>query len=336
MSNAFTVPICFLLPEPDLVVAALPRTIADYWHWQGTAAEITPYWGRYHWVLQSYLYLKQAGLPVTLCNEVPSRGVIITHFDCVDYGFRPTPEQFLIVLLVDREVPHPRARLHLLHNPLQRLPLGLRHDYMPPWPQIGLVPRDAARGDLFETVGYFGYANNLHSDIVAESFQDKLRAIGLRLIVPPPAGWHDFSGIDCIVAIRNFGRDVPHFNKPSLKLFNAWLANVPAILGHETAYRFEGSPGLGYLEATDAGELLSALVELKDNPLRRRALVEHGRRAVEQFSVERTVERWRRLLSQTATNGLEPQRGTGLAALRLGALEALRERVLWRRPGWFQ
>ena len=334
--SSLDAPVCFLLPEPDAVLAALPRTIDDYWEWQGSAAELTPYWGRYHWVLQSYLYLKAAGLPVTLCNEVPARGVIVTHFDCIDYGFRPKPAQTLIVLLVDREVPHPRARLHVLHNPLQRLPLGLAHDYMPPWPQIGLVPRDPARGDRFETVGYFGYAHNLHADIVAEPFQDEMRRLGLRLVVPPPARWHDFSDIDCIVAIRNFGRDVPHFNKPSLKLLNAWLAGVPAILGHETAYRSEGRPGTGYLEATSPAELLAALQALKEDPARRRGLVEHGRQAVEAFGVDRTVERWRRLLSQAAASGHRPGGRLGMGALRQKALEAVRERVLWRRPGWFQ
>ena len=336
MSSAATLPVYFLLPEPNSVLAELPRSIGEYWSWQGKAAEITPYWGRYHWVLQSYLYLKEAGLEVTLCNEIPPRGVIVTHFDCIDYGFRPSPDQILVVLLVDREVAHPRAELHVLHNPLQRLPLGLRHDYMPPWPQIGLVPRDEARGDLFETIGYFGYSYNLHPDIVAESFQEKMRGLGLRLVVPPPADWHDFSGIDCIVALRNFGRHVPHFNKPSLKLFNAWLAGVPAILGHETAYRCEGSPGAGYLEATNTGELLSALQALKDHPQRRRALVEHGHQAVAEFSVERTVARWQNLLSRVTANGLEPSRTSGFAALRRSALEAVRERVLWRRPGWFQ
>ncbi len=336
MSTASAAPIFFLLPEPDAVLAALPRTIDDYWDWQGSAAEITPYWGRYHWVLQSFLFLKAAGLPVTLCNEVPPSGVIVTHCDCVDYGFRPTPEQFLIVLLVDREVPHPRARLHLVHNPLQRLPLGLRHEYMPPWTQIGLVPRAETRGDRFETVGYFGYAENLHPDIVADTFQAEMRRLGLRLVVPPPAAWHDFSEIDCVVAIRNFGRDVSHLNKPSLKLFNAWVAGVPAILGHETAYRREGDPGQGYLEATSPDELLRALQTLKGDPARRRALVEHGRQAVKEFSVERTVERWRALLSRAAASAARSGGRPGLAAWPRGALEALRERVLWRRPGWFQ
>ncbi len=336
MSSAPAATIHFLLPEPDAVLAALPRTIADYWDWQGSAAEITPYWGRYHWVLQSYLFLKAAGLPVALCNEIPASGVIVTHCDCVDYGFRPSPEQYLVVLLVDREVPHPRARLHLVHNPLQRLPLGLRHEYMPPWTQIGLVARDETRGDRFENVGYFGYAENLHPDIVADTFQAEMRRLGLRLVVPPPAGWHDFSEIDCVVAIRNFGREVSHLNKPSLKLFNAWVAGVPAILGHETAYRREGSPGEGYLEATSPEELLRALQTLKDDPARRRALVQHGRQAVQQFSVEATVERWRTLLSRAAASARDSKGRPGLAALPRGVLEAVRERVLWRRPGWFQ
>jgi hypothetical protein len=336
MMPASTPAVCFLLPESDAVLAALPQTISDYWAWQGTAAELTPYWGRYHWVLQTYLYLKAAGVPVTLRNEMPARGVIVTHFDCVDYGFKPSPEQYLVVLLVDREVPHPRAHLHVLHNPLQRLPMGLRHAYMPPWPQIGLVPRDAARGDRFETLGYFGYPHNLHPDLSTDAFQDELRALGLRLVVPPPAEWHDFSGIDCLVAIRNFGRDVPHYNKPSLKLINGWLAEVPTILGHETAYRAEGQPGRGYLEATDAAEVLAALRELRDDPARRHALVAHGRAAMRDFEVDRTVGRWRLLLQQAVAAGRTPPSASMLVAMRRGAAGALRERVLWRRPGWFQ
>lgn len=331
-----TAPICFLLPEPDEVLEALPTSIAAYWQWQGSAAQITPYWGRYHWVLQTYLYLKEAGLPVVLHNAMPQRGVIVTHFDCVDYAFRPAPEQYLVIMLVDREVAHPRARLHVLHNPLQRLPLGLKHCYMPPWPQIALVPRDPARGERFETLGYFGYPHNLHADIVTESFQREIADLGLRMVVPPPAQWHDFSEIDCIMAVRNFGRETSHLNKPSLKLLNAWLAEVPAILGHETAYRHEGQPGRGYLEATTPVELLAAIRLLRDDPVRRRALVDHGRAAVREFAVARTVERWRRLLLQDVVAQSGTASASPLATLGQGAMAALRERVLWRRPGWFE
>lgn len=329
-------PICFLLPEPDAVLEALPTSIAEYWPWQGSAAQLTPYWGRYHWVLQTFLYLKEAGLPVVLRNTMPSRGVIVTHFDCVDYGFRPTPEQYLVIMLVDREVAHPRARLHILHNPLQRLPLGLKHRYMPPWPQIALVPRARARGDRFETLGYFGYPHNLHSDIVAEPFQREIASLGMRMVVPSPANWHDFSEIDCVMAVRNFGRDTSHLNKPSLKLLNAWLAEVPAILGHEVAYRHEGRPGTGYLEATTLAELLDAIRLLRDDPSRRRALVDHGRTAVREFAIEQTVERWRALLLQDVAAESGTATASPLVALGRGAMAAVRERMLWRRPGWFE
>jgi hypothetical protein len=329
-------PICFLLPEPDWVLEALPTSIAGYWQWQGSAAQLTPYWGRYHWVLQTYLYLKDAGLQVVLRNTMPSRGVIITHFDCVDYGYRPTPEQYLVIMLVDREVPHPRARLHVLHNPLQRLPLGLRHRYMPPWPQIGLIPRDPVRGDRFETLGYFGYPHNLHADIIGESFQREIADLGLRMFVPPPAAWHDFSEVDCVMAVRNFGRDTTHLNKPSLKLLNAWLAEAPAILGHEAAYRSEGQPGSGYLEATTPTELLGAIRLLRDDPARRRALVDHGRMAVRNFAVDQTVQRWRRLLLQDVAVDFASRSGSPLVTVGRGAMAAVRERVLWRRPGWFE
>jgi len=328
--------ISFYLPEPDSVIDGLPASIGDYWAWQGTASQLTPYWGRYHWVLQTYLYLKQAGLPVVVTNALPASGVILTHMDCVDYGFRPGPEQYLAIMLVDREVPHPRAHMHILHNPIQRLPLGLRHRYMSPWPQIALVPRDPARGDRFETLGYFGYPNNLHPSISDPAFQAEIQRIGLRMHVPAAAAWHDFSAIDCIMAVRNFGRAEPHLNKPSLKLFNAWLAGVPAVLGYETAYREEGAPGSGYLEATTPEELLAALRTLQSEPDRRRALIEHGRQAMLDFGVERTVERWRRLLNDELLPEAA-QRGDGpFSKMQRAAVNAVRERILWRRPGWFR
>jgi hypothetical protein len=327
---------CFFLPEPDSVLASLPTSMADYWEWQRTASQITPYWGRYHWILQTCLYLKQAGLPVVLSNAMPRSGVIVSHLDCVPYDFKPSADQYLVIMLVDREVPHPRARRHVLHNPTQHLPLGLRYSYMPPWPQVGLVPRDASRGDRFETLGYFGYPNNLDPGITADAFQAQIRSIGLQMQVPSPADWHDFSGIDCIMAIRNFGRAEPHLNKPTLKLLNAWLAGVPAVLGHETACREEGMPGSGYLEATTPAELLDALRLLKADPAKRRALVDCGRAALGAFQVERTVERWRHLLQHEVPKDFGSRLSLTFAALGRGALGALRERVLWRRPGWFQ
>ena len=310
--------------------------MADYWQWQGQAMLSTPYWGRYHWVLQTFLYLKEAGARVELVNTMPPAGVIVTHVDCVEYGFRPTVQQFFVALLVDREIAHPRADMHVLHNPAQRLHLGLKHQYMPPWPQIGLKPRDASRGDRFEVLGYFGYPNNLHPSLSEPSFLKQIEALGLRMFVPPAAEWHDFSGVDCILALRNLGRSHAHLNKPSLKLLNAWLAGVPAVLGYELAYRAEGLPGVGYLEATSAQEVIDALQLLRSDVQQRRSLVQHGQRAVQAFSVAGTTARWLDLLAKAGVAAQAKAAGGPGQRLQQALVGSVRERLLWRRPGWFQ
>jgi hypothetical protein len=325
----------FFLPEKPEVFAALPKRVADYWHWQATATGLLPYWGRYHWVLQTYLYLREGGVPVTLVDRLPEQGVVITHMDCVDYGFRPPPGLTLVVMLVDREVPHPRAHLHVTHNPLQRLPFGLPCCYMPPWPQIGIVPRDPARGDRFESIGYFGYRNNLHPAIADPAFAEALAAMDLKLECPEPSTWHDFSQVDAVVAIRTLGRADAHLSKPALKLYNAWLAEVPSILGHETAYRAEGRPGTGYLEATSVDELLQAIRTLKENTALRRSIVAWGREQARQYEPPRTVARWKSLIADRLQPLHRAQTGNALRQGWHGLRGSALERLLWRMPGRF-
>ncbi len=327
--------ICMFLPESDESFARLPQTVADYWEWQANATGLFPYWGRYHWVLQTYLYLKDAGLPVQIVQHLPSQGVIVTHFDCVDYGFRPSRDQTLVIMLVDREVAHPHAHLHVTHNPVQRLPYGMSHAYMPPWPQIGLIPRDPSRGDRFERVGYFGDALNLDPTLSEGSFRERVSALGLELCVPAPGRWHDFSSMDAIIALRKAGRDNAFLNKPSLKLFNAWLAGVPAILGHESAYRHAGRPGVGYIEATSADDLIRGLEKLQHEPATRQGIVRFGRQAVTDFEPARTVERWSRLIRDTIDPLHEAQTSSRVRRAAHALQGSVLERILWRRPGHF-
>lgn len=327
--------IFFYLPEDDASFARLPGSIDDYWDWQASTPGLAKYWGRYHWVLQTYLYLRQGGLPVHLCNQLPQAGIIVTHLDCVAYDFRPGSGQTLVVLLVDRETPHPHAHLHITHNPVQGLPFGMAHRYMPPWPQVGLIPRDSGRGDSFTRIGYFGYDNNLDPAFAAAEFQAQMAELGLQFHIPPPSAWHDFSTVDAVVAIRKFGRDDPFLNKPSLKLFNAWLADVPAVLGHETAYRHDGKPGVDYLEATTPADVLSALRNLKLDVAQRHAMVAQGRLAVEPYKPASTVARWGRLIDAV----LRPLDQAYAPPSTRRALKAITgpvlERLLWRQAGRF-
>ena len=122
--------------------------------------------------------------------------------------------------------------------------------------------------------------------------------------------WHDFSKIDAIVAVRSFDRRQRYLkhhylNKPATKLYNAWLASIPALLGPEPAYRAEGKPGVNYLEATTLLGVLAALMRLRDDRTLRRALVEQGHLSAVAIRPCQITERWRQFLEQVAVPAYE-------------------------------
>ncbi len=328
-------PVSFYLPCTPAEFIRLPTAIEHYWAWQTSEAGLVPHWGRYHWVLQSFLQLRAAGYPARLVREMPDAGIVVSHVDCFDYGLRPHRDLYLVVLLVDREVPHPHAQWHITHNPVQTLPMWLPFSYMAPWPQVGLVPRRAERGSRFERMAFVGYRQNLMPQLATPQFSAQLRELGLELVIPEPAGWADFSDFDAVLAVRSFGRDEIHLNKPALKLYNAWLAGVPAVLGHEIAYVVEGGPGRAYLEATNEAEVLAALRRLAGDASLRQALMAEGRQRVAHFSEERLREAWVALFERVLLPDANRWMGSAPRRVLHRGAGAIRERLLWRRPGWF-
>jgi hypothetical protein len=75
--------------------------------------------------------------------------------------------------------------------------------------------------------------------------------------------WHDYSDTDVVLAIRELDRDNLWQGKPASKLYNAWHAGVPAILGYVSAFRSERETKLDYLQATSVREVILALKKLK-------------------------------------------------------------------------
>jgi len=325
----------FYLPCTQAQFDRLPTRLDDYNSWQSSETELKPYTGRYHWVLQTYLHLRAAGEAVELLRELPSEGVVLAHIETLSYELRPSSDLLVVPLLVDKDIPLPYAPLHITHNPVQRLPLVMRSRYMPPWPQIGLIPRATDRGDRFETVSFLGFPENLHPSLAGASFAQQLRTLGLTLHIADPSRWHDFSEVDAVLAVRNFGRDAPHLTKPALKLYNAWLAGVPAVIGHETACRAEGKPGEDYVEATDEIQVHRALERLATDLAFRRQVVAGGLARMTRRDTESLRLKWSSLIR----NELLPlhDRWRNDRAYRAGFTLAgqVRERLLWRRPGWF-
>jgi hypothetical protein len=322
------IPVYFFLPEKP---SSLPASIAEYWSWQTTSPDLSPYWGRYHWVLQTYLYFKDYGIECDLIHQLPESGIVITHRDCLEYEIKPSQHIFFVVLLVDRVMPHPYGNFHVIHNPDQKVFWNLTCKYIPPWPQVSLIPRNKERGSTFERVGYFGYPVNLVAELSSDAFLDQISIFGLSLEIPEPKDWNSFLDFDAILAIRNFGRSNEHINKPSLKLYNAWAAGIPAILGYESAYRYEGKAGKNYIEATTVLEVIDGLRTLQDDAAYRGEIVNEG--LIEyacKYTPEITIKKWEQFLLKSIFPAYKSWSQSRLKRELFWLAGRVREPLLWR------
>jgi len=326
---------CYL-PYTDAQLERLPRSMAEYARWQSTETELNPFLGRFHWVLQTQLHLQAAGVDARLTNRLEAAGVLYSHVECLTYGIRPLKDQVLIAALVDKDIPLPHAFLHITHNPVQRLPFFARYRYLDPWPQIGLIPRNPKRGPRFENVYFMGNPEHLHPFFLSTYFTDELQQLGLRLVVPRPNEWHDFSEADCLIAVRNFGTSMTHLQRPALKLFNAWLAGIPAILGYESAYRHRGKINSDYLEVQSESEVIQRLKYLADHVGARQVLTGNGEVRAREITGHAVRDRWIRLLEDLIYPHFKKLRGNQACRVQALTMGSLRERVLWRLPGRFR
>lgn len=302
--------------------------------------------GERAWVLQTYLRLQRAGYPAELAETLPRRGLVVFHakqrravqrqLRRLSGGSGPV----LVGVRADNREPL-LADFEVLQN--GRWADGRRRFALPHWPQAGLIPRGPERGDTVARVGYKGFAANLHAELRSPEWLAFLEQGGLEWVTDAvefagratdeaALAWNDYSRLDLVVAMRPPSRRL-HTAKPATKLFNAWLAGVPALLGPEHACREVRTSPLDYLEVASRREAEAAVERLRQDQGLYRAMVEHGRRRGEAFRFEATTERWAELLfrelparaasrSHRAMHRLPP--GLRVALRRLGRLLALR------------
>jgi hypothetical protein len=192
-----------------------------------------------------------------------------------------------------------------------RLP-GVKSLYVPQWSQPGLVPRNAKRKGV-RTIGFFGHAAiNLAPCFHEERFAGELHALGLQLVIKDRAErvcWHDYSEIDIAISIRN----IPYGHlvlKPANKLTNAWLANVPALIGREPAIEALRRSPLDYLEAHKPEQVFAMLSLLQARPALYESMAEQGRRRAESYTDTAIAQRWRHALRTLKAQFLQWQRRT--------------------------
>ncbi len=281
-------PIYFYLPQKDWL-DNMPEQPDVYWEQFGK--------GIYCWTLQTYLYLKADGFPCSLVGTIPDEGIVIAHRDSFPYGLRPTPKVLMVCIKPDRNS-HPYAQLQVVQNPQDAKNLKNSY-YIPLWRQPGLIPRHPERGDRFENIGYFGISHNLAREIKATSWSKQLEELGLNWQIIPKNRWHDYSNIDAIVAVRNFQQQ-DYTQKPATKLYNAWHAGVPAILGKESAFQSERKNEFDYFEVSSIDDAINVLKRLKDNPQLCQKVRENSQIRAQEVDPQNVLMQWGSFLTNTA------------------------------------
>lgn len=297
-------PIYFYFPQ-NRSTGNLPQNAASYWQWQCIEHSISPMQsGGCFWTLQTYLYLNDYGFPCQLVDTMPDEGIVISHRDYLKESVQPGSKLLLICLRADVDR-HPYAQLHVVQNPYQAIPKKImtlwESHFIPHWLQPSIIPRDPDRGSIFENVMFLGNAVNLVPEFRSPTWYEELEKLGLKFKTKLSHDqWHDYRDTDVVLAIREFGRENHWRGKPASKLYNAWHAGVPAILGYESAFQVERKGELDYLEATSLTEVIAALKKLKEDQEFRSAMVENGRIRSLETHPDNMVKRWQDFLTGVA------------------------------------
>ncbi|MEM8612535.1 MAG: hypothetical protein AAGF93_10990 [Cyanobacteria bacterium P01_H01_bin.105] len=283
--------------------AQLPASSAENWAGFGL--------GIYTWTIQTYLKLREAGVACQLTNQLPDEGIVLFHANAVrGADICPGPKRLLICLKAEATLCL-QAQLHVVQNPCETSRWAGCH-FIPHWPQPNLQPRLPERQDQFETIAFLGHSNSLAAELLEPAWEKQLQQRGLHWLPVINTNswnshqsidtrWNNYQHIDAVVAVRQFNLRRPGYRrKPATKLYNSWLAGVPAILGRELAYHATGTANVDYLEANSITELLSCLDKLQQDVVFRKKLVKKGQLRSIHYTSEVITYQWQQFLTEVA------------------------------------
>jgi len=270
------------------------------------------------WSVQTYVLLKQRGLDVFLTDHyVPDSICVVPHNYLMirDMPFR----SFVVACRTDS----PRPAICEMQSVMNVQAIQGPNDYfLPHWPQPIMIPRDKSRGCRVENLDFKGHPRNLTAPFKSAEFQASLHEIGMDFLFnkQDPAisadpkkqylSWADYSKSDVVLAVRNL-TEYDFGLKPAVKLVNAWLAGVPALLGPEPAYQALRKSELDYLEVVTADDALRELRRLQSHPEIYQQMIENGLRRFEECSADVVAQTWYQFLNGPVAQGYQTWRNSG-------------------------
>jgi hypothetical protein len=252
--------------------------------------------------VKAYGYLSQAGFPCRLTARLPDNGIIVSHREFFADRVAPNSRQLFVCIVADY-FRHSFAQLHLVQN--RRDPMLVRKSrtwpaaFLPHWPETGLIPRDPARADRMENVSYFGMPARLAPQLRTAEFAARMRELGFNFRLIHRSRWNDYSDTDAVLAVRSFAAVSFHKFPPS-KLYNSWIAGVPALLGPESAYQAERRNAHDYFEVRSIDEVLTTLRRLRQDKALREAVARNCAERAAEVSPARLAAAWIEVLSTIA------------------------------------
>jgi len=289
------------------------------------------------WIVQSYIQLRRRGLDVRFVDQFVANQICVVAARQLKLSDLPY-SCFLVVCRHDRSRPEV-AMKRIVQN--RENVVDASDHYLPHWPQPGLLPRDASRGDRIETLTYKGLEMYLAWPFRSDAFRSELLKLGVTLVVggadhfSRTHDWRDYHACDLVLAVRNITA-YDQSIKPPTKLINAWHAGTPALLGQESAYQQIRESDLDFIEILTPEQAIESIRRLQADPALYRAMVDHGRTRANQFTPDAVSREWRDLLAGPLATGYEQWKSAGLLRRTIGrpvqfAMQAIRHRREKRR-----
>jgi hypothetical protein len=251
-----------------------------------------------NWNFQTWYHLSRAGFDCTRTSDLPSDGILLSTWVPDLKQLWNRPDVFVVGIAADGEA-WPSAQMTVVQNP-QMHDVSKGHYFIPHWPQPGIIPRNDKRGDQIENLHYFGVPGNLANEFHEREFAEALlRETGVRFSFMPPEQWHNFSETDLVLAVR--GLDASEFKeKPATKLYNAWIAGVPAICGRESSMVQSCNTSYDASFCRSVSDVIEFVGKLKQQPELYRILATCSRQRGDEFCVSATTKRWEKFLLEAA------------------------------------